>query len=70
VLLDEPTASLDEATEQAVMSALQALRQEGRSLIIATHHPALMALADRHWHIEQGQFSERDSAAEAHHDDT
>lgn len=70
VLLDEPTASLDEATEQAVMSTLKALQQEGRSLVIATHHPALMALADRRWHIQQGQFSARESAAEAHHGDT
>jgi len=68
VLLDEPTASLDEATEQAVMSALEALHQEGRTLVIATHHPALMALANRHWHIEQGHFSERGTPTEANHD--
>ena len=68
VLLDEPTASLDEATERAVMSALEALHQEGRTLVIATHHPALMALANRHWHIEQGHFSERNTPMEADHD--
>ncbi|MGS2742142.1 thiol reductant ABC exporter subunit CydD [Halomonas sp. LS-001] len=68
VLLDEPTASLDEATEKAVMSALETLHQEGRTLVIATHHPALMALASRHWHIEQGKLSERATPTEASHD--
>ncbi|MGY4879060.1 thiol reductant ABC exporter subunit CydD [Vreelandella aquamarina] len=68
VLLDEPTASLDEATEQAVMSALKALQQEGRTLVIATHHPALMALASHHWHIKQGQLTEQATPTEANHD--
>jgi ATP-binding cassette subfamily C protein CydD len=56
VLLDEPTASLDEHTERAVMQGLETLKREGRTLVIATHHPALKALADRHWHIEHGKL--------------
>ncbi|MCL7929229.1 thiol reductant ABC exporter subunit CydD [Halomonas llamarensis] len=56
VLLDEPTASLDEHTERAVMQGLETLKREGRTLVIATHHPALKALADRHWHIENGEL--------------
>ncbi|MFP4136996.1 MAG: thiol reductant ABC exporter subunit CydD [Halomonas sp.] len=47
VLLDEPTASLDAETEAGVIRALQALADEGRALVIATHHPALMAMASR-----------------------
>ncbi|XKH61564.1 thiol reductant ABC exporter subunit CydD [Halomonas sediminis] len=58
VLLDEPTASLDEATEQDVIAALQTLRHAGRTLVIATHHPALMALTDRHWQIRNGHVLE------------
>ncbi|MGM0913582.1 MAG: thiol reductant ABC exporter subunit CydD [Pseudomonadota bacterium] len=48
VLLDEPTASLDSETEARVITALGELAEQGRCLVIATHHPTLMALADRH----------------------
>jgi len=47
VMLDEPTASLDAETEAWVIAALGELAEQGRCLVIATHHPALMALADR-----------------------
>lgn len=54
VLLDEPTASLDEASEAEVILALQALAATGRTLVIATHHPALMAMASRRFTLLQG----------------
>ncbi|HSH56790.1 MAG TPA: thiol reductant ABC exporter subunit CydD [Halomonas sp.] len=53
VLLDEPTASLDAATEADIIAALRELAREGRCLVIATHHPALMALADRRLRLDQ-----------------
>ncbi|MBE0487928.1 MAG: thiol reductant ABC exporter subunit CydD [Halomonas sp.] len=53
-LLDEPTASLDAETEARVIVALQALAEEGRTLVIATHHPALIAMAGRCLAIEGG----------------
>lgn len=40
LLLDEPTAFLDRATEQAVLDALLEFAQ-GRTLILATHSPAV-----------------------------
>ncbi|WP_108446523.1 thiol reductant ABC exporter subunit CydD [Halomonas denitrificans] len=52
VLLDEPTASLDARTEARVIEALARLAAEGRTLVIATHHPALLALADRRLALE------------------
>lgn len=58
VLLDEPTASLDQETEQYVMAALLELAQEGRTLVIATHHPAVIGVADRHFAFEQGELVE------------
>ena len=61
VLLDEPTASLDQETEQFVMAALLELAQEGRTLVIATHHPAVIAAAQRHLAFEQGELVEVDS---------
>lgn len=46
LLLDEPTAHLDTAAE-AAMIAVIAHACRGRSVLIATHSPALAALADR-----------------------
>ncbi len=46
LLLDEPTASLDNETEAEVLSAVRTL-VEGRTALIVAHRPALAALADR-----------------------
>lgn len=45
-LLDEPTAFLDPETEAALLAALRRLAQ-GRSVLVATHSPAVLAAADR-----------------------
>ncbi|TFH86766.1 thiol reductant ABC exporter subunit CydD [Billgrantia azerbaijanica] len=57
LLLDEPTANLDERTEACLVAALGELAGEGRSLVIATHHPALMALATRHLVVDAGRLA-------------
>jgi thiol reductant ABC exporter CydD subunit len=46
VLLDEPTANLDGDTEDQVLEAVRRLAY-GRTLIVVTHRPALVGLADR-----------------------
>jgi ATP-binding cassette, subfamily C, bacterial CydD len=46
VVLDEPTAHLDAGAEQAVLAALRALRDQGRTVVVVAHRPALTALAD------------------------
>jgi thiol reductant ABC exporter CydD subunit len=46
LLLDEPTASLDGATESDVVAAVRRL-VAGRTAVIVAHRPALAALADR-----------------------
>jgi ATP-binding cassette, subfamily C, bacterial CydD len=46
VVLDEPTAHLDAGAEQAVLAALSALRDQGRTVVVVAHRPALTALAD------------------------
>ncbi|WP_425348181.1 thiol reductant ABC exporter subunit CydD [Vreelandella olivaria] len=48
LLLDEPTANLDTSTEKLVIQALLEWVQEGRTLVVATHHPAIVSVADRH----------------------
>lgn len=46
LLLDEPTASLDGATEAAVVDAVRRLAV-GRTVLLVVHRPALLAVADR-----------------------
>jgi ATP-binding cassette, subfamily C, bacterial CydCD len=46
LLLDEPTANLDGATEAEVLAALRRL-VAGRTVLLVAHRPALIALADR-----------------------
>ena len=45
MLLDEPTSGLDEAAEQAVIHTLSVLAK-GRTMLISSHHPAVLELAD------------------------
>ncbi len=45
LLLDEPTAALDEATEQRVLDGIRRLTR-GRTVVLVTHRPAPIALAD------------------------
>jgi thiol reductant ABC exporter CydD subunit len=46
LLLDEPTASLDGATEETVLSAVRRL-VVGRTVVMAAHRRSLLAISDR-----------------------
>ncbi|CAM5456645.1 thiol reductant ABC exporter subunit CydD [Streptomyces tanashiensis] len=46
LLLDEPTAALDGATEAGVVEAVRRLAA-GRTVLLVVHRPALLAVADR-----------------------
>lgn len=56
VLLDEPTSSLDRETERRVLAALERLAATGRTVLVATHHPQVMRLADRIVRLDQGRL--------------
>jgi ABC-type multidrug transport system fused ATPase/permease subunit len=48
VLLDEPTAGLDEASERRVLEAVRELaRRDRRAIVVVAHRPAALAVADR-----------------------
>ncbi|PXX91889.1 thiol reductant ABC exporter subunit CydD [Marinobacter vulgaris] len=47
ILLDEPTAGLDSDSEIYILEALRKLALAGKTLIFATHHQALLTLANR-----------------------
>ncbi|MDN5900509.1 MAG: thiol reductant ABC exporter subunit CydD [Brachybacterium sp.] len=46
VVLDEPTAHLDGATEQVVLELIAALRDAGRTVVVIAHRSRLVDLAD------------------------
>lgn len=55
ILLDEPTAGLDEDSEQHIIEALRKLCEQGRTLVFSTHHSALLSLADRVLIVSRGE---------------
>jgi ABC-type multidrug transport system fused ATPase/permease subunit len=58
VLLDEPTSGLDLAAEQSIVDALARL-MAGRTVLMTTHRPALLDLADRVVVISGGRLVEQ-----------
>lgn len=59
LLLDEPTAHLDPASETLAVQAVQR-RRAGRTLILATHQRAPLALADQIYRLQYGILTELD----------
>ncbi len=58
VFADEPTASLDQSTGQQVIGVLAAYqRQEGGSLVVVTHDPAMLAGADQTLRMRDGRLN-------------
>ncbi|MEU1757551.1 thiol reductant ABC exporter subunit CydD [Micromonospora sp. NPDC005223] len=57
VLLDEPTARLDSASEAIVLDATRRL-VTGRTALLVAHRPALLADADRILRVEDGRVTE------------
>ncbi len=47
VLADEPTGQLDEANARSVALALQEIHRQGKTLVVVTHDPILLAAAER-----------------------
>jgi len=64
LVLDEATSALDDATEAAVMAALDELRRDGRTIIVVAHRLStirycdLVARLDRGRLVQFGQFDE------------
>jgi ATP-binding cassette subfamily B protein len=57
ILLDEPTASLDPATEQNIATELFSFMPR-RTLIVISHRPALVRMADQLIVIQEGRVVE------------
>ncbi len=59
VLADEPTSALDSVTGREVVSRLQVLaRQLARPILMVTHDPRILDIADRILTMQDGRLSE------------
>jgi len=68
VVLDEPDANLDEGGESALRHAVLALKARGHTVVLVSHHPQLLAVADRVLVLQEGRVlsdNERTTAAHA-----
>jgi len=59
ILADEPTGNLDTKNGQKITQVLQMLKANGKTVIVATHDPALMQLADRTVCLEEGRLTSK-----------
>jgi ABC-type multidrug transport system fused ATPase/permease subunit len=61
LVLDEATSALDDATEAAVMQALDRLGEEGRTIIMIAHRLSTIAEADVVIRLDGGRVVESGS---------
>ena len=47
IVLDEPNANLDEAGEAALVQTVQRMKAKGKTVVLITHRPGILAVADR-----------------------
>ena len=65
VLADEPTGNLDEVNQALVMSMIDKLHREGRTVVMVTHDPEIGRMAERRIELHHGRLTEI-SVAPAH----
>ncbi len=58
IVADEPTGALDSASTEQVFGILRDIADQGRTVVVVTHDPALAARADRRVHIVDGKVHE------------
>jgi lipoprotein-releasing system ATP-binding protein len=58
IVADEPTGALDTTSTEQVFGILREIADQGRTVVVVTHDPALAARADRRVHIVDGKIQE------------
>jgi putative ABC transport system ATP-binding protein len=56
LLVDEPTGNLDSKTSLKVIQMLQKLKDDGKTVIVATHDERILALAEQKLLLEDGRL--------------
>lgn len=54
LLVDEPTAHLDPDSTQVVLALLRRVADEGAAIVVVTHDPVVLEVADRRLRLEDG----------------
>jgi ATP-binding cassette subfamily C exporter for protease/lipase len=55
VVLDEPNSNLDDQGEKALILALQSFKQKGKSILVVSHRPSVLSVADKVLVVRDGQ---------------
>ncbi|MGZ6016807.1 MAG: ATP-binding cassette domain-containing protein, partial [Phenylobacterium sp.] len=56
IVLDEPNASLDAEGENALMSAIDAMKANGATVVIISHKPSIFRAADKMLVLREGRI--------------
>lgn len=56
LLADEPTGNLDSASGEAIIALFEQLNQEGLTIVVVTHNPALASAAHRQLTLRDGKL--------------
>ncbi|MBV7561283.1 type I secretion system permease/ATPase [Pseudomonas sp. sia0905] len=68
IVLDEPNSNLDDAGESALVTAIDALRKHGSTVVLVTHRPNVLAVVDKLLVLQDGtqkMFGPRDQVLKA-----
>ncbi|MDM5178172.1 type I secretion system permease/ATPase [Massilia sp. DJPM01] len=71
LVLDEPNSNLDDMGEQALMVAVQELRQRGKTIVLITHRPAAINVSTKMLVLREGtvqMFGPTNQVMQAIHD--
>lgn len=58
IVLDEPNANLDDVGEAALMSTIQELRRQGKTVFMVVHQRNFLSIADRVLVMQDGQIAQ------------
>lgn len=56
LLVDEPTGNLDTKTSLKIVQILQKLKDNGKTILVATHDEQIFKLADQKLHLKDGKL--------------
>ncbi len=56
ILADEPTSNLDAASAAALISTLRAIHSGGRTVIVSSHDPDILALSSTVYRLDRGRL--------------
>jgi len=61
LLVDEPTGNLDTKTSFKIVQILQKLKDDGKTVVAATHDERIFRLADQKWYLDDGKLVSLDA---------